>query len=337
MTEGGKAKSGGAKGQGGGVTLRKLQAFSAVARARSMTEAAKQLGVAQPSLSQMLTGLEREIGGELFERRSSRLTLTDAGAALLRKAENVIQSFAEFERLAEETSGEPRRLLRVAGIPSAMRMLTPPALRALRDEGGALEADCHENAPAEVVELLYARRADVGILSLGSVAAASVGAAFAAEPLMRDPMVLAAPDFLDLDKLDPARPSEVEPQAWAALNSVVQIELGTQNSARVNDWLAQALPSSRVAARARGYEAALPLVAAGLGVAVVPLLAAAASRQTGLRLYDLRLRPRELAAIAPRTHLRLPLYESFLAELRRAAANWEPPPTSPTPKFLDVV
>ena len=71
---------------GAGITLRRLQIFWVVAHSETLTKAAKQLGVAQPSLSQQISSLEGSVGAKLFERRSNRMTLTEEGRNLLRLA-----------------------------------------------------------------------------------------------------------------------------------------------------------------------------------------------------------------------------------------------------------
>ncbi|WP_143587835.1 LysR family transcriptional regulator, partial [Streptomyces alboverticillatus] len=65
------------------MQLQQLRYFATVAEARHFTRAAEALHVAQPSLSQQIRALERELGAELFHRARGNITLTDAGEALL--------------------------------------------------------------------------------------------------------------------------------------------------------------------------------------------------------------------------------------------------------------
>ena len=65
------------------ITLHQLRIFWAVAHSDTLTKAAKQLGLAQPSLSQQLSKLEATAGTLLFHRRSNEMTLTEAGTYLL--------------------------------------------------------------------------------------------------------------------------------------------------------------------------------------------------------------------------------------------------------------
>jgi DNA-binding transcriptional LysR family regulator len=72
------------------VQLQQLVYFVAVAETRHFTRAAERVHVAQPSLSQQIRALERELGAELFSRARGNIALTDAGAALLPFARRIL-------------------------------------------------------------------------------------------------------------------------------------------------------------------------------------------------------------------------------------------------------
>ena len=87
----------GLESAGSDVSIRRLQAFWAVAHTGSMTRAAKMMGVSQPGLSQQLAGFEAAIGGRLFDRRAGHLEMTELGNAILGRAEQVLRSVQELE------------------------------------------------------------------------------------------------------------------------------------------------------------------------------------------------------------------------------------------------
>jgi DNA-binding transcriptional LysR family regulator len=72
------------------IELRQLQYFLAVAERLSITDAARDLQMAQPALSQAITKMERQLGAVLFDRSRRRLRLTAAGATLVPEARQLV-------------------------------------------------------------------------------------------------------------------------------------------------------------------------------------------------------------------------------------------------------
>jgi DNA-binding transcriptional LysR family regulator len=89
----------------GGVELRHLEYFMAVASERSFTRAASRLHVVQSAVSAAISALERELGAALFERNPQRVLLTDAGAALLPRAREAIDAAQAARDAVQEVSG----------------------------------------------------------------------------------------------------------------------------------------------------------------------------------------------------------------------------------------
>lgn len=314
--------------EGPELTLRKLRAFWAVAHAQSLTEAAKLLGIAQPSLSQQIIGIEQGLGLALFERRSNRMELTEAGKLMLRKAEHVLRGMQELEdSLAAFGSGQ-RHPLRLAGIESLLRTILPEALARLEAGFGQMDCDLMEGAPADILEMLYSRRADIGLLAANSISEASTG--FLQIPMLDDPMVLAVPEALVLDGIE--RLEDLPPEGRTVLNASIQIAFGTQHSRRIESWYAGVLPQNRMAARVRSFETALSMVRAGLGVCLVPALAVGAA--PGLRLYHAGLAPRRIVALIQPTLRRSGRFDAVLEALQAAGAAVTRPTIHPLPPLL---
>src|SRR5207237_5933832 len=135
------------------MTLHQLRIFLAVAQSATLTRASKQLGLAQPSLSKQLAGLEDSIGTRLFDRGHNRMVLTDAGQVLLRHAQSVLREIDEAEAGLREFATGRRAIIRVAGLNSVIKALLPDALMRCRSSSD-LEVDIHEAAPGEVLEML---------------------------------------------------------------------------------------------------------------------------------------------------------------------------------------
>ena len=92
------------------MELRELKYFLAVAQAGSISGAAEALYITQPSLSRQMQNLEREVGGALFERGKRRITLTERGKLLKKRAEEMLELYektvSEVSAPAQDVSGE---------------------------------------------------------------------------------------------------------------------------------------------------------------------------------------------------------------------------------------
>lgn len=315
------------------MTLHQLRIFWAVAHAETLTKAAKQLGLTQPSLSQQLAKLESTTGTRLFDRTPGQMTLTDAGAFLLRKTEHILSDVTEASEGLRQFSDGSRATLRIAGLHSALRVLLPGAARELRRRFPDIEIDIHETSPAEALELLYGRRVNVGLLAGNSIAEASVG--FRQVPVAADPYVLAVPDSIDLAGVaDPAH--ELDPARNAILNSCILFTFGTQHTKRVEQWYSQVLPQHRLIAECRSYETALAMVQAGLGVCLVPALTAfdGAQKMSGVSLYRATEPDRTIVALMPSHYQRIEPYRSFIETLEMTGRAITIPDIQDTPPFL---
>lgn len=104
------------------MQLQQLRYFTAVADTRHFTRAAEREHVAQPSLSQQIRSLERELGAELFHRARGHITLTDAGETLLPLARRILADAETARREVQEVAQ-----LRRGGSASAPRPASAPA------------------------------------------------------------------------------------------------------------------------------------------------------------------------------------------------------------------
>ncbi len=278
------------------MTLHQLRIFLTVAQSSTLTRASKQLGLAQPSLSKQLAGLEDSVGTRLFDRGHNRMVLTDAGRVLLRHAQTVLREIDEAEADLREFAAGKRAIIRIAGLNSVIKALLPDAL--MRCDGCAdLEVDIQEAAPGEVLEMLYSRQIHIGLIAADSVAQASVG--FRQVLIAEDPYVFAVPTAIDLDGIVDADSAPAD--AARVLHRCVQFNFGTQHTLRVQEWYQRVLPSHRIVARCRTYEVALELVRAGFGVSLVPALTALPTERSldGIKLFENDHGSRRTVAILP--------------------------------------
>jgi len=315
------------------VTVHQLRVFWAIAHSETLTKAAKQLGLAQPSLSQQLSKLETIVGAQLFHRRSGEMVLTEAGDYLMPRAEHVLRGMREIEDGLAQYSDGKRVTVHIAGINSALRVILPEAIRYTRDLHPSADYDIQESSPADVLEMLYSRRISIGLVAANSIAEAGVG--FSQLSVVNDPYVLVVPERLKLDGIqDPER--QLPAEDFAILNRSIQFIFGTQHAKRVEDWYDQMLPGHGVAAQCRSFELAVSLVRAETGVCLAPALSVVMDTDApeGIRLYQVNMEQRRIVALVPSQYRRLEPYSTLLDRLQQVGAATKLPPILPTPPFL---
>ncbi|WP_431901198.1 LysR family transcriptional regulator [Amycolatopsis thermoflava] len=140
--------------------LRQLRYFVAVADELSFTAAARRLGIAQQSLSQQITVLERTLGARLLDRDSRGTRLTDLGRRFLPEAKAVLDRAEQaVTTLARAGRGEVGELT-VAFLASTANYLLPPVVRAFRERYPDVRLTTEDTSVATLVEGLREGRYD---------------------------------------------------------------------------------------------------------------------------------------------------------------------------------
>jgi LysR family transcriptional regulator, low CO2-responsive transcriptional regulator len=208
------------------ITLNQLASFLAVARAGSVSAAADELHVTQPSISASLASLQREVGVELTRRSGRGIALTAAGEAFRPYAADVLGLLDQGTRAATEAADRAQRTLRLVAVATAAEYLVPSMLREftrLHPETEIMLEVANRNA---VFERVGSHEADVGIGGRPPPDGRVVGTAFTANALV----VIAAPD----DPLVRARSVAIEAlgeRTW------LQREPGSGTRELVTDFL----------------------------------------------------------------------------------------------------
>lgn len=137
-----------------------IRSFIAVARHGSLSAAARNLGVSQPTLSRNIQALERSTRLNLFRRTTQGLSLTESGQSLMQTANEMDSSADQFQRQASGLSEEPRGTVRISANDIVGFYLLPPALKALRDTHPGLQLEIViNNKPSN----LNKREADIAL------------------------------------------------------------------------------------------------------------------------------------------------------------------------------
>jgi len=114
------------------VDLRQLECFVAVAEELHFRRAGERLGISQSALSEKIAALEAEVGVQLLFRTTRHVSLTQAGAELLRDATEILRDVDRLVTNARQAAATGLERIRVSGVDEAITILLPPALRAFR-------------------------------------------------------------------------------------------------------------------------------------------------------------------------------------------------------------
>jgi LysR family carnitine catabolism transcriptional activator len=145
------------------LTHRQLEILVAAADAESFSAAAERLGISQPSLSESIRRIEREIGAPLFERTTRSLKLTDDGRHAASIAREVVRDFkAALQRLASRGDGSQGRIT-IAALPSIACAVLPAAIDAFAREHPSIDISLHDVQHERVVQMLTEGAVDLGL------------------------------------------------------------------------------------------------------------------------------------------------------------------------------
>lgn len=146
------------------MEIRVLRYFLAVVREESVTKAAEALHITQPTLSRQLSQLEEEVGVRLFDRGTRKITLTNEGILLRRRAEEILQLVDKTEReLIEQDEQVEGKISIGCGEIAAVRMLTE-LIRTFRGKYPRVSFELFSAAADLVKEQLDKGLLDIGLL-----------------------------------------------------------------------------------------------------------------------------------------------------------------------------
>jgi LysR family transcriptional regulator, low CO2-responsive transcriptional regulator len=145
------------------VTLTQLRSFLAVVRTGSVTDAAEDLTVTQPTVSAALSALSRELGVELTERVGRGVRPSPAGRAFAAYAEDVVGLLDQGARAAREAAGSAARELRIAAVTTAGEHIVPPVMEAFRAEQPDVALSVYVGNRERVLARLRAHESDLAI------------------------------------------------------------------------------------------------------------------------------------------------------------------------------
>ncbi|CAB3391452.1 LysR family transcriptional regulator [Kyrpidia spormannii] len=294
------------------MEIRQLEYFVAVAEELHFGRAAERLHMTQPPLSQQIQRLENEIGVRLLSRTSRRVRLTPAGHAFLDAARKVLGELDEAILEARRAERGETGRLRVGFVGSATYGMLPLLVRTFREQYPGVKLYLQEMSTPQQEKALDREELDVGVVRppLGDpslyTAQIEEDSAMLAIP---EEHALANRSSVHIDDLRGEPLVMLARKTWAGLFDSV-VDLCLQRGFKPN-----------IVQDATEFQTVIGLVAAGLGVAVVPGGAAAVPRRSVVFRPVTGPAPRFAMALAWRADDDSPLVHRFVTLAQRIKAQ----------------
>ncbi|WP_186783953.1 LysR family transcriptional regulator [Streptomyces sp. CBG33] len=258
------------------IEARHLRVLRAVAATGSFSAAARELGCTQPAVSQQMKALESSAGTPLLIRTGREMRLTQAGEALTRHAAGILAGLTAAEEEVAAIAGLRAGRVRLVSFPSGSSSLVPAALAALRAAHPGTRVSLEEAEPPRSAELLRAGDCDIALaFRYAGATAPDEWDDLVVRPLLADRLVGLVPEGHRLADAASVGIGELAADPWIA------------GCPRCRRQLVEVCETEgftpRIDFATDDYPAVLGLVAAGLGVAVLPALALESLRPKGVR------------------------------------------------------
>jgi len=324
----------------------RLRVLVAIARHGSVTAAAQALNYAQPSISHHMARLESETGAKLMERSGRGIRLTDAGRLLAERAEEILGRLDAAEAELAAHLGLRQESVRMAAFGSALGTLAAAAGSALRAERVGTDMSLVQAEPPDALRMLRVGEVDVALvfryLETGDRpddfrAGAPDGGDLHYRPVLDEPVYLITPTVSPQppaasSHAPPPASSHSRPASAQAAANVLADYAGHRWIAgceRCQDFLLRLCRSAGfspdIAVTTDDYAAAQALVAARLGVTILPGLALRAMRHPGVTATKIPGARRQVLAITYGGPPEPLAATALLAALASAAALFQGP------------
>ncbi len=290
------------------MELYQISYFIEIARQRSFTRAAERLRMAQPALSQQMKNLEAELGAELFIRGRRETQLSAVGKVFLPHAEGLLAQAEEAKAVVSDVTQMRGGQLVIAAIPSVSACLLPVAIHQFSRKHSKVRLRLIEESSEHVAGSVEAGHADIGFLQLPASKTL-----FETRTLVEEPFVaLVSRSHFNTDK--------------------IEISLGRLARESFIFYKGRARDTAVDACRKAGFEPNVVcesgeletirgLVAAGLGVALLPKLASGnlSNSVRAIKVREPSMR-RQIAAVWKKGSTPTPAAAALLQILSRSMA-----------------
>jgi DNA-binding transcriptional LysR family regulator len=289
------------------IGIRHFRAALVLARERSFARAAEVLGVVPSALTETIKQIEADCGLRRFDREARPVTPTAAGVEFLGAAQRVVSDFDLALRDLRRVGGIERGSVKVAAAPSVVLFHLAPALKRFHAEHPAVEVTVHDDIAERVGALVLERAVDFGIAERWHESEA-----LAYEPYHSDRFVLVCHAAHALAGSTDVALADIDADEVIGLDE----STGTGKQIAAAAGLPEGFRTGRL--RAHGTIAQLTMITQGMGVALMPELAASVIQSPELRRIPVRdLGLRRTLCIVTRARMGLsPAAERLLGHLR---------------------
>jgi len=298
------------------LDLNRLRVLREVGRHGSFSAAAAAMAYTQPAISRQIATLEREIGATLVERNPRGVRLTDAGEALVVHIDAILARLADAEAEVKAIGELRGGRLRMSAFPTVAATIAPLAIAAFRRSYPDVTLTLTMAEPADALPRLACGELDI-VLTLDGVDDA-LHAGIDRLRLFDDPMYIAIPLTHPLAGATEIGLSDFSGEEWM---------LGTSDTCPDGRLFARACRAAgfepHVTFENDDYSAIAGFVAAGVGVAMIPDLAATSIRgDVVLRSLGPGGPVRQIAAATKAGGYRSPATQAMLDTLVEVSAEW---------------
>jgi len=291
----------------------RLSVLKEVAYRGSFSAAAAALSYTQSAISQQIAALEAETGMALVERHPRGVSLTAAGQTLVGHAEGILARLEAAEASLSAIAGLRGGRLRMASFPTAGATLMPLAIATFRASYPDVELTLAEGEPEQIVPRLRAGELDLALL-FEFDGETPLQEDMTRTELLEDPMYLALPVAHPLAAKERLRLQDLAAEAWVQTSSSSPCARHVVRSCHAAGF------EPNVAFESDDYQTVQGLVAAGVGVALIPELALSVVRED-IAIRALAPAPpvRQVIAAAPAGARLVPAAPAMLGILGHAA------------------
>lgn len=295
------------------MELHQLRYFIAVAELENFTRAAERCHVSQPSLSQQIINLEREIGQPLLQRLGKKARLTETGKRFYDRAVTILHGVDDLRRETRIAADEDRGVVAMGAIPTIAPYFLPGFVALLRKRFPRVQVVIQEDFTARLITLCRAGEIDFALLAL-PVASEPL----AVEMLFDEDLLLALAKNHPLARLEQVTMEEVGQERFVLLGEMHC--LGEQ----IVSFCKQHSCLPAISCRSAQLLTVQELVTAGHGVSLIPAMAAARdpSKSRVYRVISGTRPTRKVGVIWHEGRFHSPLARRILAALKEYSSGF---------------